>query len=49
VAATERPRDPLPGIEPRPARKWLSSAEVGLLEFLSKRRRRPRTKARSAG
>ena len=48
-AAKERPRDPLPGIEPRPARKWLSSAEVGLLEFLSRRRRRPRTKARSPG
>jgi DNA topoisomerase-1 len=38
-AAKERPRDPLPGIERLPARKWLSSAEVGLLKFLSRRRR----------
>ena len=42
-AAKTRPRDPLPGHEPRPARKWLSSAEVGLLEFL-KTRSRPRRK-----
>ncbi len=43
-AAKERPRDPLPGIEPRPPRKWLSSAEIGLLQFLkaqSRRRRKP--------
>ena len=39
-AAKERPRDPLPGMERPPARKWLSSAEVGLLQFLSKRRKR---------
>ena len=38
-AVKERPRDPLPGIERPPARKWLSSAEVGLLKFLSKPRR----------
>jgi DNA topoisomerase-1 len=33
----EDPRDPLHGLEPRPARKRLSSAEVGLLEFLARR------------
>jgi DNA topoisomerase-1 len=33
-AAKERPRDPLPGVERPPARKWLTSAEVGLLDFL---------------
>ena len=39
-AAKERPRDPLPGIErPRP-RKWLSSAEVGLIQFLKSQSRR---------
>ena len=43
-ATKDNPRDPLGGMErPRP-RKWLSSAEVGLLQFL-KRRRRPRRKA----
>ena len=30
-AAKERPRDPLPEIDRPRARKWLSSAEVGLL------------------
>jgi DNA topoisomerase-1 len=44
-AAKERPRDPLPGVERPPARKWLSSAEVGLLKFLSRRPRRPRKRA----
>jgi len=39
-AAKERPRDPLPGIERPRARKWLSSAEVGLLAFLKSRSRR---------
>ena len=29
------PRDPLDGMERPRARKWLSSAEVGLLEFLA--------------
>ena len=46
-AAKERPRDPLPGIERPPARKWLSSAEVGLLEFL-KGQSRPRRKLAKA-
>src|SRR5687768_4434637 len=41
-AAKERPRDPLPGVERPPARKWLSSAELGFLEFLNKRSRRHR-------
>ena len=34
------PRDPLHGLERGRARKWLSSAEVGLLTFLAGRRRR---------
>jgi DNA topoisomerase-1 len=41
-AARDRPREPLNGMErPRP-RKWLSSAEVGLLDFLAGRKRRRR-------
>jgi DNA topoisomerase I len=43
-AAKTRPRDPLQGMERPRSRKWLSSAEVGLLEFLksqSRRRRKP--------
>jgi len=40
-AARERPRDPLNGMERPRARKWLSSAEVGLLDFLGGKRRRP--------
>jgi DNA topoisomerase-1 len=42
-AAKEQPRDPLNGMQRPRARKWLSSAEVGLLQFLKKwkRRRRP--------
>jgi DNA topoisomerase I len=43
-AAKTRPRDPLQGLERPRSRKWLSSAEVGLLEFLktqSRRRRKP--------
>jgi DNA topoisomerase-1 len=39
-AARERPRDPLGGMERPRARKWLSSAEVGLLDFLAGRKRR---------
>ena len=34
-AAREQPRDPLNGMERPRARKWLSSAEVGLLDFLA--------------
>ena len=47
-AARERPRDPLNGMERPRARKWLTSAEVGLLDFLArggKRRRRKQTPA----
>ena len=43
-AAKTRPRDPLQGMERPRSRKWLSSAEVGLLEFLksqSRRRKKP--------
>ncbi|HYI43769.1 MAG TPA: hypothetical protein VD768_09130, partial [Sphingomicrobium sp.] len=45
-AAREKPRDPLNGMERPRGRKWLSSAEVGLLDFLAekKRRRRPTAK-----
>lgn len=39
-ATKERPRDPLNGMERPRARKWLSSAEVGFLDFLKKRKRR---------
>ena len=42
-AAKTRPRDPLQGMERPRARKWLSSAEVGLLEFL-KSQGKPRVK-----
>jgi DNA topoisomerase-1 len=42
--ARERPRDPLGGMERPRARKWLSSAEVGLLDFLAGRKRRPKKK-----
>ncbi|HEY1142516.1 MAG TPA: DNA topoisomerase IB [Sphingomicrobium sp.] len=44
-AARERPRDPLNGLERPRARKYLSSSEVGLLEFLAGRKRRPKTPA----
>jgi DNA topoisomerase-1 len=39
-AVKDDPRDPLHGLERPPARKRLSSAEVGLLEFLSQSKRR---------
>ncbi len=42
------PRDPLDGMELPPARKRLSRAEVGLLEFLARGKRSSRRKARSA-
>ncbi|HET6942326.1 MAG TPA: DNA topoisomerase IB [Sphingomicrobium sp.] len=38
-AARDRPRNPLNGFERPRGRKWLSSEEVGLLQFLAKRRR----------
>ncbi len=45
-AAKESPRNPLDGMERPRARKWLSSAEVGFLAFLGKRkRRRPKAPA----
>jgi len=44
-AVKEQPRDPLGSMErPRP-RKWLSDCEVGLLQFLAKRKRKPKTAA----
>ena len=39
-AAKADPRDPLAGMKRPRARKWLSSAEVGFLTYLSKRKRR---------
>ena len=39
-AARDRPRDPLNGMERPRGRKWLSSAEVGLLDFLAGKKRR---------
>ena len=44
-ATKEDPRDPLGGMQRPRARKWLSSAEVGFLQFLQKRRRRRKTAA----
>jgi DNA topoisomerase I len=39
----DRPRDPLRGMTRPRARKWLSSAEVGLLKFLSRKPRKTAT------
>ena len=39
-AARDRPRNPLNGMERPRGRKWLSSEEVGLLDFLAGRKRR---------
>ena len=50
-AARDRPRDPLGGIRRPRARKWLSSAEVALLDFLTgpkRRRRKPSAAATEA-
>ena len=44
-ATKEQPRDPLNGMERPRARKWLSSAEVGFLQFLRKQKRRRRKAA----
>ena len=44
-AVKDNPRDPLDGLERPPRRKHLSSAEVGLLQFLSRRKRRKRAAA----
>jgi DNA topoisomerase-1 len=46
-AVKENPRDPLGGLERSPPRKRLSSAEVGLLEFLARRRRARPQKTRT--
>jgi DNA topoisomerase-1 len=39
-ATKDHPHDPLGGMKRPRARKWLSSAEVGFLAFLGKRKRR---------
>ena len=41
-AVKESPRNPLHEMERRPPRKWLSSAELGLLEFLARNTKRGR-------
>jgi len=46
-AVKDNPRDPLGGLERPPARKRLSSAEVGLLQFLAQGRRTRRPKPKS--
>ena len=38
AAIKDEPRDPLDGMERPRSRKWLSSTEVGLLQFLGKKR-----------
>lgn len=44
--ARDKPRDPLNGMERPRGRKWLSSAEVGLLDFLGgKKQRRKKAEA----
>jgi DNA topoisomerase-1 len=40
AAVKDRPRDPLNGMERPRARKWQSECEVGLIQFLAKRRTR---------
>ena len=44
-ATKDNPRDPLGGMERPRERKWLSSAEVGFLQFLAKGERRRRKTA----
>ena len=44
-AAKDNPRDPLGGMERPRARKWLSSAEVGFLKFLERRKQPQRKRA----
>ena len=39
-AVKDSPRDPLGGLDPPRERKWLSSTEVGFLDFLAKSKRR---------
>lgn len=43
-AAKHDPRDPLGGMDRPRARKWLSSAEAGFLQFLRKEKRRAKRK-----
>ncbi len=47
-AVKDDARDPLDGMQRPPPRKRLSSAEVGLLDFLGERKRRRRSKASTA-
>jgi DNA topoisomerase-1 len=47
-AVKEDSRDPLDGMERPPARKWLSSAEVALLEFLARRGKKRRKSSAKA-
>jgi DNA topoisomerase-1 len=52
-AVKESPRDPLNGLDRPRGRKWLSSTEVGLLEFLARggkrsRRRKPKAEEQAA-
>jgi DNA topoisomerase-1 len=42
-AARDRPRNPLNGMERPRGRKWLSSEEVGLLDFLAGPKRREKS------
>ena len=42
-AARDRPRSPLNGMERPRGRKWLTSEEVGLLDFLAGRKRKPKS------
>ena len=44
-AVQQNPRDPLGDIERPRGRTWLSSAEVGLLEFLAKGKERSRKRS----
>jgi DNA topoisomerase I len=47
-AVKEDPRDPLNGMDRPPARKRLSSAEVALLEFLARGKRRRKARKQAA-
>jgi hypothetical protein len=47
-AVKQDPRDPLNGLDQPPRRKRLSSAEVGLLEFLSRGGKRTRRRKATA-
>ena len=47
-AVKDTPRDPLDGMDRPRGRKWLSSAEVGLLEYLARGGKRRRRRATAA-